>query len=306
MQVLKKLITLVGIGVLLAVPITAQEAETTPEADAPVACVAASGPFTADLPEPIDVTAEDTDREGWELVWQDEFAGEEIDLTRWVFDRGGNGFGNNELQYYSNRPENAFIEDGKLVIQALEERHMGRNYTSAKLWTQALSSWQYGRIDIRAKLPYGQGIWPAFWMLPDSAQYGGWPSSGEIDIMEMVGHQPAIVHGTLHYGESVGSHVYTGTSCMLEDGIFADDFHTFSIIWEAEAITWYVDGIPYARQTDWHTGNAPYPAPFDQPFYLIMNMAIGGDWPGNPDETTEFPQRLEVDYVRIYQEAEPE
>lgn len=288
----------VGVNVTLA-----QTAETT-ETPEPVTCEP-EGLYTSDLPSELTLyeTIEEAP-DGWQLVWNDEFDGDEIDVQKWGYDKGGSGFGNNELQYYTDRPENASVSDGVLTITAIAERYLGRDYSSAKLRTLGLADWRYGRFDIRAKLPYGQGIWPAFWMLPIQSKYGGWPSSGEIDIMEMVGHTPAITHGTLHYGESIGQHVYTGTYCTLSDGIFADDFHVFSVIWEPDSFTWYVDGVPFARQTDWHTGVADYPAPFDEYFYLILNLAVGGDWPGSPDETTEFPQYLTIDYVRVYQRDE--
>lgn len=241
----------------------------------------------------------------WELVWQDEFDGSTIDDTKWSFEVNGRGGGNNELQYYTDSPDNAFIEDGKLIIQALkmEERYIGRDYTSARIRTVGKGDWLYGRFEFRAKLPYGQGLWPAIWMLPSTYNYGGWPSSGEIDIMELVGHDADTVHGTLHYG-GLGNHQYTGKPYSLDEGIFADDFHEFAIEWEEGEIRWYVDGEKYQTQTAWNTKNHDYPAPFDRPFHLIMNVAVGGNWPGSPDETTVFPQRMEVDYVRVYQKTE--
>lgn len=258
------------------------------------------------LPEPTDTlqpTATPTPE--WELVWQDEFDGDTIDDTKWSFEVNGRGGGNSELQYYTDFSENAFIEDGKLVIQALklEERYIGRDYTSARIRTVGKGDWLYGRFEFRAKLPYGQGLWPAIWMLPSTYSYGGWPSSGEIDIMELVGHDADTVHGTLHYG-SLGNYQYTGKPYSLEEGIFADDFHDFAIEWEEGEIRWYVDGEKYQTQTVWNTKNHDYPAPFDQPFHIIMNVAVGGNWPGSPDETTVFPQRMEVDYVRVYQKNE--
>lgn len=287
---------LVFLGFCLAIFVFSLAAQNSPEATPEI-----TPEVTPDIYMP---SAVDDVPTGWDLIWNDEFDGTEIDRSKWGFATGGTGFGNNEMQYYSDRPENAFLEDGNLVIQALGERYMGLYYSSAKLQTLVLGEWQYGRIDIRAKMPIGQGIWPAFWMLPARISYGAWPASGEIDIMEYLGHEPNRVHGTLHYGASQSEHQYTGTSYVLEEGTFADDFHVFSIIWEAESIRWFVDGIEYQEQTEWNTGNAEYPAPFDHAFYLIINVAVGGDWPGRPDETTVFPQQLLVDYVRIYQEAE--
>ncbi|HRF99279.1 MAG TPA: glycoside hydrolase family 16 protein, partial [Aggregatilineales bacterium] len=223
-------------GIFFAMmPVYAQtQPEETPEPE-----VTATPETDIYLPSDIDDIPE-----GWALVWNDEFLGTEIDGYHWRYDTGGTGFGNNELQYYTDKPENSFIEDGNLVIQALAEDYMGLRYTSAKLQTMVVGEWLYGRIDIRAQMPYGQGIWPAFWMLPARATYGGWPHSGEIDIMEYLGHQPETVHGTLHYSSSSG-HQYTGTSYTLPEGTFADDFHIFTLIWEPERIQWYVDGMLY-------------------------------------------------------------
>lgn len=257
-------------------------------------------PTAAPATDIVMPTTVDDIPEGWALVWNDEFTDAEIDRRKWGYATGGNGFGNNEGQYYTDDPENAYIEDGALVIEAREERYRGRDYTSAKLQTLVLADWLYGRIDIRARLPQGQGLWPAFWMLPSSGTYGSWPYSGEIDIMELLGHEPQTVYGTLHYGDASG-HEHSGTSYTLEEGTFADEFHTFTLIWEPERIRWYVDGLQYQEQTEWFTRNAGYPAPFNHEFYLILNLAVGGNWPGYPDETTEFPQRLWVDYVRVYQ-----
>lgn len=242
-------------------------------------------------------------RPGWELVWQDEFEGSEIDMDKWSFEVDGRGGGNNELQYYTDKPENAFIEDGKLVIEAREERYIGHDYTSARMRTLGKGDWQYGRFEARIKLPTGRGMWPAFWMLPSEWRYGGWPSSGEIDIMELVGHEPDTVHGTIHFG-GLGNHLYTGQPYILDEGIFNDEFHIFAVEWEEREMRWYVDDEHYLTQNSWSTKNADYPAPFDQPFHIILNVAVGGNWPGPPDETTVFPQRMEVDYVRVYQKAE--
>ncbi len=237
---------------------------------------------------------------GWTLVWNDEFTDPAINRRNWGFATGGNGFGNSERQHYTDRPENAYIEAGNLVIEARAERYRGNDYTSAKLQTLVLADWLYGRIDIRAQMPSGQGIWPAFWMLPSRGMYGNWPNGGEIDIMELLGHEPETVYGTLHYADASG-HQLSGTSYTLDEGTFADAFHTFTLIWEPESIRWYVDGRLYQEQTEWSTTIADYPAPFDQNFYLILNLAVGGNWPGYPDATTEFPQRLLIDYVRVYQ-----
>lgn len=240
--------------------------------------------------------------DGYVQVWQDEFDGPEIDPNKWSFIIDGRGGGNNELQFYTDRPENARIEGGALVIEARAERHMGRLYTSARLRTLAKGDWAYGRIVARARLPQGQGIWPAIWMLPTDNVYGSWAASGEIDIMELVGHEPDTVHGTLHYGDRWPNNVHSGDSFRLAGGaIFADDWHTFRLDWEPGEFRWYVDDELYQTQTRWHTASADFPAPFDQRFHLVLNLAVGGNWPGPPDETTVFPQTMQVDFIRVFQ-----
>jgi len=242
----------------------------------------------------------------WELIWSDEFDapdGSMPDPEKWSFNTGGGGWGNAERQYYTDRRENAVIEDGSLLICARDdEDHRGYRYTSARLVTKGKGDWTYGRIEVRARLPQGQGIWPAIWMLPSHMDYGGWPMGGEIDIMEMVGHDPIRVHGTLHYGNP---HTFTGDDYVLRTGeTFADDYHVFALEWEPGEIRWYVDGYHYQTQTEWFTSkrDTAYPAPFDRPFHLILNVAVGGHWPGSPDDTTQFPQCMAVDYVRVYRD----
>ncbi len=247
---------------------------------------------------------------GWELVWNDEFDKGAIDLSKWEHEVNARGGGNNELQYYTARPQNSYIDDGKLVINAIKETYTGpegtREYTSGRIRTLNKGDWLYGRFDIRAKLPRGQGIWPAIWMLPTDWEYGGWAASGEIDIMELLGHEPRIVYGTLHYGGEWPNNVHTGTSYTLPSsaGTFSDDFHLFTLEWDTTEFRWYVDGIYYQTQNTWHSSNGSYPAPFDKRFHLLLNVAVGGNWPGNPDSTTSFPQVMEIDYVRVYQKAD--
>jgi len=243
--------------------------------------------------------------EGWKPVWADEFNGKEIDFTKWAAEENGHGGGNGELQYYVDRPENLRIENGNLVIEARKEKFnsagVEKDYSSGRLRTKRRASWTYGRFEIRAKLPQGKGIWPAIWMLPEKSPYGGWASSGEIDIMELVGHEPAKVHGTLHHGDVWPKNVHTGAPFSLKSGTFADDFHVFAIEWEKGEIRWYVDGELYQTQTKWSSAAAPFPAPFDQPFHLVLNLAVGGGWPGPPEASTVFPQKLLIDYVRVFQ-----
>ncbi|MBN1999440.1 glycoside hydrolase family 16 protein [candidate division KSB1 bacterium] len=242
---------------------------------------------------------------GWSLVWHDEFDGKKIDLTKWEHEVNARGGGNNELQYYTARSENSYVKNGVLVIEAIKETFTGsegtREYTSARLRTKNKGDWTYGRFEIRAKLPYGQGIWPAIWMLPTDNEYGGWAASGEIDIMELVGHEPNKVHGTLHYGGGWPENKHTGKSYTLAQGNFSQDFHVFTIEWKEGEIRWYMDGVHYQTLTEWYSTNGEFPAPFDKRFHLLLNVAVGGNWPGNPDETTVFPQRMEVDYVRIFE-----
>ncbi|MBP6470066.1 MAG: glycoside hydrolase family 16 protein [Chloroflexi bacterium] len=237
-------------------------------------------------------------REGWILTWQDEFAGPEIDAANWTHEIGGNGWGNAEDQFYTAEPENSFIENGNLVIQALEQRKQGKPYTSARLITKDKFSQTYGRFEARLQIPKGQGIWPAFWMLGEDISTAGWPESGEIDIMENIGKEPTMIHGTVH-GPGYSGARGVGASYSLPDGRpFADDFHVFAIEWEPEEIRWYVDDVLFNTVTpsdvagDWV---------YDHPFFILLNLAVGGQWPGYPDATTQFPQRLTVDYVRVYE-----
>jgi beta-glucanase (GH16 family) len=252
---------------------------------------------TEESPEPA---AEPVQGE-WVMIWNDEFDAPNIDETKWNHVVAGGGFGNNELQYYTDQPDNSFIQDGCLVIQALNRAYKGQYYTSAKMFTQGKGDWTYGRFEVRAKLPFGQGLWPAIWMMPaDYEKYGGWPSCGEIDIAEMVGSKPSTVYGTLHYGLPWKN---TGSGFSLPPGQkFADDFHVFALEWIPGRMTWFLDGVPYSTQTEWYTSTpgAMWPAPFDRDFYIQLNVAVGGNWPGRPDDTTEFPQQMFVDYVRVY------
>jgi beta-glucanase (GH16 family) len=248
------------------------------------------------------VTAAADDPPGWQSVWQDEFDGTALDLTKWEFEVNARGGGNNELQYYVTN--NAQVRNGQLNIEARAEKYTGpegtRDYTSSRIRTKRKGDWLYGRFDFRAKLPKGRGIWPAIWMMPTDEKYGGWPHSGEIDIMELLGQESAKVYGTLHYSRTGGRHTYTGTNTTLATGSFADDFHVFRLDWETNAMRWYVDDRLYQTQTNWQSRANSFPAPFDQRFHLILNLAVGGNWPGNPNATTTFPQAMTIDYVRVY------
>lgn len=241
--------------------------------------------------------------EGMTLVWQDEFEGDALNTANWTYEIGTGewGWGNNELQYY--REENTAVKDGYLIITAKKEDFSGSKYTSSRIITKGKQSFQYGRIDMRAKLPQGQGIWPALWMLGDNFDTEGWPKSGEIDMMEMVGggEKDSQVHGTLHWDNN-GSHASYGSGnangpYTLANGKFADEFHVFTIIWDENAIKWYVDDNKFFEVDISPEGLSE----FHQKFFFIFNVAVGGQWPGSPNESTTFPQQMIVDYVRVFQ-----
>jgi len=266
------------------------------------------GACTVTTPEPTPTFVPTTmpsptavgERAGWSIVWHDEFDGPELDLKNWTFDIGGNGWGNQEWEAYTNRPENVRIENGMLVIEARKEPELiaGRNYSSARIKTQGLHAWQYGRIEARMKLPYGQGIWPAFWMLGENFNDVGWPAAGEIDIMEHVGKEPNRIYATVHApGYSGGSEGATSNLLVPTDTL-KNDFHIFAIEWEENEIRWYFDDQQYFKLTP---SDVPDAWIFDHRFFIILNLAVGGRWPGYPDESTVFPQFLYVDYVRVYQ-----
>jgi len=234
---------------------------------------------------------------GKSLVWSDEFNETSIDLQNWTYDLAPSGWGNQELQNYTSNDENSYVSNGNLFIVAKEE---GIHYTSARMKSIGLQEFQYGRIDVRAILPFGQGIWPAIWMLGANFPNSGWPSCGEIDIMELLGSSPSTVHGTIHFGADWTQHNYVGQGTSLPSGeTFADEFHVFSIDWNEDGITWFIDDQPFYSVTSTVTGGQPYP--FDNPFFFILNVAVGGQWPGYPDATTTFPQFMAVDYVRVFQ-----
>lgn len=248
----------------------------------------------------------------WSLVWSDEFNGPNgsgVDTAKWVPETGGSGWGNNELEYYTNRLQNADIESGSLAIKALNETYTGpdnvtRNYTSARLKTQTKFSLSYGRIEARLKLTYGQGMWPAFWMLGTNIDQVGWPTCGEMDIMENIGREPSIVHGTIHGPGYSGGNGLEASYSLSNGRHFSDDFHTFAIEWEPNVVRFYVDGLLYKTRTPADLPNGSHWV-FDHPFFILLNVAVGGFWPGVPDASTIFPQTMLVDYVRVYQRATP-
>jgi beta-glucanase (GH16 family) len=269
-------------------------AACTPAATPTPTAIPTSIPTSTPLPS---ATAE-WERPGWTLVWQDEFSGETIDPANWQFETGGGGWGNNESEYYTSRPENARIEQGNLVIEARKEYYKGKNYTSARLKTQNLQAWAYGRIEARMQLPYGQGLWPAFWMLGTDIYQSGWPLCGEIDIMEFIGRDPAHAYGTVH-GPGYSGAGGVGSPVSVSPGSLSESFHTYAIEWDPEEIRWYLDDAQYFRVTP---GMVSGKWVYDHPFFILLNLAVGGNWPGYPDETTIFPQFLRVDYVRVYQQ----
>lgn len=235
---------------------------------------------------------------GYTLVWNDEFDGNTLS-SNWVHEIGnGNwGWGNNELEYY--REENTSVENGLLVISAKEENFGGKNYTSSRIKTQGIQSFKYGRVDIRAALPFGKGMWPALWMLGDNITSVSWPSCGEIDIMELIGggsYNDRTIYGTIHWDNN--GHADYGSNNSLASGVvYAEEFHVFSIIWTPSSIVWLRDDVQYhVADITPSTLNE-----FHQNFFFILNVAVGGNWPGSPDATTIFPQTMAVDYIRVFQ-----
>jgi len=247
--------------------------------------------------------------EGWELIWSDEFDapdGTRINPAKWTAELGGDGWGNQEKQLYTQRPENATIEKGALVIRALKESLAGSRcwygpceYTSARLNTQAKFEQKYGRFEAKIQVPGGRGTWPAFWMLGSNVVEHSWPDCGEIDIMENIGKEPSTVHGTVHGPGYSGARGIGAAHSLDHQARMADAYHVFAIEWNPESIRWFVDDQMY------HTVSASAlpkgkPWVFDQPFFLLLNLAIGGVWPGDPDRNVVFPQVMRVDYVRVY------
>lgn len=288
-------------------PTTTLEQETTtssaPETTTTTTTEPPATTTTIVIPEPIPIEA----LEGYELVWNDEFDGDSIDRSNWTYDIGGWGWGNGEAQYYTDRPENARVENGLLVIEADFEQFEESYYTSARLLTQGLREFQYGYIEARIKVPEGVGTWPAFWML--GADFGrenedpndsNWPDVGEIDIMEYAGRDPDLVLGTIHGPGYAGAGGLTKWN--RQEFPIADDFHTFAIDWDYDGIRWYFDGELYSDKGRDSVGDREWV--FDQPFFIILNLALGGTVGGPIGFDTKFPQYLYVDHVRVYQRVE--
>ncbi len=259
----------------------------------------------------------------WQLAWSDEFGGAAVNTSNWTYDTGNgfwtgsywvSGWGNNELEYYTSRPQNVYVADGLLHIVARQESYSGFNYTSGRIKTMGLFTQQCGRFEFRARLPEGTGTWPALWMLPQNATYGGWPNNGEIDVVENKGTHPDQAGGTIHFGGANGNDVYFGQTYTFPAGDSVTNFHLYALEWTSNSISWSVDGVTYEVQTNWwsnigtSTDTYPYPAPFNQPFYILMNLAIGGNYLGNPSTNTinsgtTFPAEMQLDYVRASAQA---
>ncbi len=243
---------------------------------------------------------------GWKLTWSDEFNGPDgsaVDPTKWKHDTGGTGWGNNELEYYTDGTQNAVVQGGNLVITATKDgasqykcSYGTCTYTSSRLLTKGLFAQQYGRFEARAQMPTGKGLWPAIWALGDNIDTVSWPACGEIDFMETIGTDISTNHGSLHMPASYGP---SGTYKLPNGASYADAFHTFAFEWEPTAVRFYVDDVLYETQKSTVPGGDTWE--FDHPFFLLINVAVGGQWPGSPDSTTTFPQTLKVDYVRVYQ-----
>ncbi len=247
---------------------------------------------------------------GWTLAWSDEFNGADgspVDATKWTALVGGDGWGNQEREYYTAGPGNARQEGGNLVITATSEGAAAHTcwygacqFTSARLQTKAKLEQAYGRFEARIQIPRGQGIWPAFWMLGGNIESAPWPSCGEIDIMENIGKEPGVVHGSLHGPGYSGGSPLTDKYTLPGGASLADQFHVFAVEWEKDVIRFYLDETLYETKTA-----ADVPAGktwvYDHPFFMLLNLAVGGQWPGDPDGTTLFPQSMKVDYVRVYQ-----
>ena len=240
------------------------------------------------------------------LVWSDEFDTDRLDPEKWFFETGDGsqygipGWGNNELQWYL--PDSALLEDGRLVITARRESAGGKSYTSARINTRDRFAFRYGRIEASIRLPAGQGLWPAFWLMPQESAYGTWAASGEIDIMEarnLGGTGGNTIYGGLYYGGPWPQQIGSGEEYVPARNV-TTDFHVYALEWDETEIRWYVDETLFAVRNDWSSTGGEFPAPFDRPFYILFNLAVGGNYPGSPSAATVFPVTMEVEYVRVY------
>ncbi|MCB2406513.1 glycoside hydrolase family 16 protein [Hymenobacter lucidus] len=234
------------------------------------------------------------------LVWSDEFDGGSLDQNKWVYELGGGGWGNNELQAYTNSNQNVYLSNGNLFIEARRQQSGNNAYTSGRLITKGKKTFQYGRIDVRAKLPKGKGIWPAIWMLGADIDQNNWPKCGEIDIMELRGSQPQEFLSTMHFANSSGNREYVGKTQPLGYDI-TDEFHVFSMVRSKDMMRFYLDGASQPYYTFTRSDVGPHSYPFNNPFFVILNVAVGGNFDGDPTANTVFPQQMQVDYVRYLQ-----
>jgi beta-glucanase (GH16 family) len=278
------------------------DAAVSPEADAVVLPdLTTGGDLRGEVPPPVELDG--SVRPGWRLIWSDEFdgpAGAAPDPARWKFDVGGDGWGNAELQHYTDRRENSALDgQGHLAITARREDFGGRSYTSARLNSSGRFTQAYGRFEARIQVPTGRGIWPAFWMLGQDIGQVGWPTCGEIDIMEQAGSRPSENLGSLHGPGYSGGSAITSRYRLPNAAVFSSDFHLFAVEWEEGVVRFYVDEMLYGTRTP---ADLPSGARwvFDHPFFIIVNLAVGGRFPGNPDQTTTFPQSVLIDHVRVY------
>ena len=275
-------------------------------------CTKSGGGEVLTPPEPAveEEVVEVPELDGYTLLWHDEFSGAAMDDTIWSYDPHEPGWTNEELQEYTESTDNVFTRDGMMVLKAIKTTDANGNdyYTSGKIKSQNKEDFMYGKVVARAKVPEGKGLWPAIWMMPtDESYYGQWPKCGEIDIMEVLGSDTTTAYGTVHYG---APHAEQQGTVVKTSPDFAADFHEYSVEWEPGEMRWYIDDELYLTVNDWFSAvegeeEKPYPAPFNQTFFVQMNLAVGGTWPGNPDDTTNFDNaEFLIDYVRVYQKPE--
>ena len=261
-------------------------------------------------PTTIPAKCETLSYDGYTLQWEDDFSGPELNREDWNVELHEPGWVNHELQAYIDSPQTIYIQNSSLVLKPVEKKNPDGtvSYISGRVNTQHKHDFLYGIFEARIKVPAGRGFLPAFWMMPtEEERYGQWPRCGEIDIMEVLGHDTTKTYGTIHYGNP---HQQSQGHFALPSGGFAEEYHNYAVQWEPGKIKWYLDGELFFTETEWYSftdgkGKVPYPAPFDQPFYIILNLAVGGDWPGSPDVTTDMDRAaLWVDWVRVYQKDE--
>lgn len=244
-----------------------------------------------------------TGKSKWKLVWTEDFKGNHLDTTTWNYEVNDKGGGNHEYQYYTARDTNSYVKGGMLHIRGLKEDYKTRRYTSARLTTRYKKDFTFGKMEIRAKIPVGKGLWPAIWMMPTDDKFGGWPLSGEIDIMETKGQYPDTLYGTAHFGPAPPNNRWKGalTEREVAKG-WGDGFHTYGIEWKQDTIAWYVDGRKYHEVTkDDVTNVNGVPYPFNERFHFILNMAIGGDFVNGAPDDSVLPREFLVDYIKVWQ-----